>query len=51
MPADLLPRVAHLGMLGFNRMSVGIQDFDPQVQHAVNRVQSEAETADVEFGG
>ena len=30
--------------LGFNRMSVGIQDFDPAVQHAVNRIQSEAET-------
>lgn len=26
---------------GFNRMSVGVQDFDPIVQKAVNRVQSE----------
>lgn len=26
--------------LGFNRISLGIQDFDPQVQQAINRVQS-----------
>jgi len=26
--------------LGFNRMSLGVQDFDPRVQVAVNRVQS-----------
>ncbi|WP_035054915.1 oxygen-independent coproporphyrinogen III oxidase [Andreprevotia chitinilytica] len=36
--------VALLGRLGFNRMSLGVQDFDPVVQVAVNRVQSEAET-------
>lgn len=36
--------VLHLGQLGFNRMSVGIQDFDPAVQEAVNRIQSEEET-------
>ncbi|MDC7700707.1 oxygen-independent coproporphyrinogen III oxidase [Vogesella indigofera] len=36
--------VLHLGRLGFNRMSVGIQDFDPAVQQAVNRIQSEEET-------
>jgi len=29
-----------LGLLGFNRMSVGVQDFDPAVQEAVNREQS-----------
>jgi oxygen-independent coproporphyrinogen-3 oxidase len=39
--------VALLGELGFNRMSVGIQDFDERVQVAVNRVQSEEETANV----
>ena len=39
--------VAFLGELGFNRMSVGIQDFNPIVQKAVNRVQSEAETRTV----
>ena len=32
--------VLMLGKLGFNRMSVGIQDFDPKVQEAVNRIQS-----------
>ncbi len=36
--------VALLAKLGFNRMSLGVQDFDPEVQKAVNRVQSEAET-------
>ncbi|MCP9759382.1 oxygen-independent coproporphyrinogen III oxidase [Aquitalea sp. S1-19] len=36
--------VFKLAALGFNRMSVGIQDFDPAVQQAVNRVQSEEET-------
>ncbi|HSH28578.1 MAG TPA: oxygen-independent coproporphyrinogen III oxidase, partial [Thiohalobacter sp.] len=30
--------------LGFNRISLGVQDFDPTVQKAVNRIQSEAET-------
>jgi oxygen-independent coproporphyrinogen III oxidase len=30
--------------LGFNRLSLGVQDFDPTVQQAVNRIQSEAET-------
>jgi len=36
--------VAFLRELGFNRISLGIQDFDPAVQKAVNRIQSEAET-------
>ncbi len=30
--------------LGFNRVSFGVQDFDPKVQKAVNRVQSEQQT-------
>lgn len=30
--------------LGFNRLSLGIQDFAPDVQRAVNRIQGEAET-------
>jgi oxygen-independent coproporphyrinogen-3 oxidase len=30
--------------IGFNRMSLGVQDFDPKVQKAVNRIQSEDET-------
>jgi oxygen-independent coproporphyrinogen-3 oxidase len=43
------PRVtthAHLktlARLGFTRLSLGIQDFDPLVQQAVNRVQTEAQ--------
>jgi oxygen-independent coproporphyrinogen-3 oxidase len=36
--------VALLRRLGFNRMSLGVQDFDPQVQRAVNRLQSYEET-------
>ena len=39
--------VFHLGRLGFNRMSVGIQDFDPKVQAAVNRIQTVEETREV----
>jgi oxygen-independent coproporphyrinogen-3 oxidase len=34
--------VLFLRQLGFNRISFGIQDFNPQVQEAVNRVQPEA---------
>jgi oxygen-independent coproporphyrinogen III oxidase len=33
-------KVAVLGELGFNRVSVGVQDFAPGVQKAVNRIQS-----------
>jgi oxygen-independent coproporphyrinogen-3 oxidase len=36
-----------MGELGFNRISVGIQDFDPAVQAAVNRIQSVAQTREV----
>ncbi|MBK1679554.1 oxygen-independent coproporphyrinogen III oxidase [Rhodocyclus tenuis] len=36
-----------LGKLGFNRMSIGVQDFDEDVQKAVNRIQSEEETLNV----
>ena len=39
-PAD----VAELGRIGFNRASLGVQDFDPAVQQAVNRIQSVEET-------
>jgi len=44
------PRVttrAHLeafARLGFNRLSMGVQDFDPRVQKAVNRIQPYAAT-------
>ena len=37
-------RMAFLGSLGFNRVSVGVQDFDPEVQRAVHRIQTEEET-------
>lgn len=33
-------RLQHLRSLGFNRLSFGVQDFDPEVQQAVHRVQS-----------
>lgn len=32
-------RLAHLASLGFNRLSFGVQDFDPEVQKAVHRIQ------------
>ena len=32
--------IALLRELGFNRLSLGVQDFDPEVQQAVNRLQS-----------
>jgi len=33
-------KIRALASLGFNRLSVGVQDFDPDVQRAVNRIQS-----------
>jgi oxygen-independent coproporphyrinogen-3 oxidase len=30
--------------IGFNRISLGVQDFDPRVQQAVNRIQPEEQT-------
>jgi len=40
-PRTVTPeRLAHLASLGFNRLSFGVQDFDPAVQQAVHRVQS-----------
>jgi oxygen-independent coproporphyrinogen III oxidase len=36
--------LAFLAGLGFNRVSIGVQDFDPAVQKAVNRIQSEEVT-------
>lgn len=32
-------RLQHLSELGFNRLSFGVQDFDPEVQKAVHRIQ------------
>ena len=39
-----IERIGFLRSLGFNRLSLGVQDFDPTVQRAVNRIQSEAQT-------
>lgn len=36
--------IAVLREIGFNRLSLGLQDFNPAVQKAVNRIQSEEET-------
>ena len=33
-----------LAALGFNRLSMGVQDFDPRVQEAINRIQPAADT-------
>lgn len=35
-------KLAHLFQLGFRRVSFGVQDFDPAVQQAINRLQSYA---------
>ncbi len=40
-------RMALLAELGFNRISLGVQDFDPEVQQAIHRVQSYEETRSV----
>jgi oxygen-independent coproporphyrinogen-3 oxidase len=40
-------QVALLARLGFNRISMGVQDFDAKVQEVVGRIQSYAETADL----
>jgi len=39
--------IALLRELGFNRMSMGVQDFNDSVQKAVNRIQSYEETMEV----
>jgi oxygen-independent coproporphyrinogen-3 oxidase len=40
-PRTVTPqRLAHFRTLGFNRLSFGVQDFDPDVQKAVHREQS-----------
>jgi len=42
-----LARLDALGEAGFNRVSFGIQDFDPGVQEAVNRVQDPGHCLDL----
>ena len=39
--------LAILRELGFNRVSLGVQDFDPKVQQAVNRIQGYEQTVTV----
>ncbi len=39
--------IALLREIGFNRLSLGVQDFDEKVQKAVNRVQTEEQTMTV----
>ncbi len=36
-----------LAQLGFNRISLGVQDFDPHVQEAVNRIQGIEQTREI----
>ena len=36
-----------LAMVGFNRISLGVQDFDPAVQYVINRIQSLEKTKEV----
>ncbi|HEU4622909.1 MAG TPA: oxygen-independent coproporphyrinogen III oxidase [Burkholderiaceae bacterium] len=44
-PRTVTPeRIAHLRAFGFNRLSFGVQDFDPAVQKAVHREQSFEQT-------
>jgi oxygen-independent coproporphyrinogen-3 oxidase len=44
-PRSVSPdRVHKLRQFRFNRISLGVQDFDPDVQKAVNRLQPEAQT-------
>lgn len=40
-------RLEVLHRLGFNRLSFGVQDFDPQVQKAVHRIQPAEQTFDL----
>jgi oxygen-independent coproporphyrinogen-3 oxidase len=40
-------RLAHLAAIGFNRISLGVQDIDPKVQQAVNRIQDSQATLDM----
>jgi oxygen-independent coproporphyrinogen-3 oxidase len=53
LSVEVDPRTTSRGQLallarhGFNRISLGVQDFDPRVQDIVNRVQSEAQVREV----
>ncbi len=47
LPEDPVAYAARLARLGFNRISLGVQDFDAAVQAAVNRRQSSEQTLDL----
>jgi len=53
LAVEIDPRVTHrehidaLADLGFNRVSLGVQDVDPRVQEAIARIQTVAETAEI----
>lgn len=46
-PVTTFEQLETLRKLGFNRVSMGIQDFDPEVQEAVNRIQPYEQTRDL----
>ncbi len=44
-PRTVSPQdIGELALAGFNRASLGVQDFDPEVQEAVNRIQGVEQT-------
>lgn len=45
-----IDKIEMYAALGFNRVSIGIQDFNPEVQQAINRVQPHAMVQDVMYG-
>jgi oxygen-independent coproporphyrinogen-3 oxidase len=45
-----LDRLRHLADIGFNRISLGVQDIDPSVQKAVNRIQDPQATLEMVEG-
>lgn len=50
-PNDMVPeRYDDLAAAGVTRVSIGVQDFDPKVQQAINRLQSFEQTAAVVEG-
>ncbi|WP_336813041.1 oxygen-independent coproporphyrinogen III oxidase [Bosea sp. MMO-172] len=50
-PRRLAPAMtATLAVAGVNRVSLGVQSFDPEVQKAINRIQSAGQTAAVVAG-
>ncbi|MCA9408081.1 MAG: oxygen-independent coproporphyrinogen III oxidase [Candidatus Omnitrophica bacterium] len=42
-----IPQLEYLKKLGFNRISMGVQDFDPEVQKSINRIQPFAKVREI----